>query len=235
MPPTTAARWITTSGRPSARARRTPSAWRRSYSTERGTKIEVTPPAARRRTTVVPRKPPPPVTITRRSGQTLTGSCQRQDASADRVPSPAGRPCSAVPRTSESRPAAALACTGAKTAGPVATATDPQAAPANRSRPRRDRGLPAGDPRVPPGHAHGRAGRADQGLRPVVPDPGPVGPRTAPAVDHVRGGPAPRGRAHAEGPCVRVRRRRIDRRSRRARRRRGVPRARPVEVSRGPW
>src|SRR5690606_1549932 len=69
MPPTTAARWMTRSGRASERQRRMSSASRRSYSALRGTKIRSAPRRRSSATTALPRNPLPPVTRTALVGQ----------------------------------------------------------------------------------------------------------------------------------------------------------------------
>src|SRR5262249_55323534 len=65
MPPTRAARWITTSGRCFASSRRMSSSWVRSNSALRGTKTTSQPASCSRPTRCLPRNPEPPVTMMR--------------------------------------------------------------------------------------------------------------------------------------------------------------------------
>src|SRR5262245_21052029 len=69
MPPTTAARWMITSGRATASIRAMSASRRRSYSRLRGTKRSRTPRWRSASITNEPRKPAPPVTTTRLSTQ----------------------------------------------------------------------------------------------------------------------------------------------------------------------
>src|SRR5690606_35649833 len=71
IPPTTAARWMITSGRASSSSARIASRLRRSYSALRGTTISSAPRARSSSTTNDPRNPAPPVTTNRLSFQKL--------------------------------------------------------------------------------------------------------------------------------------------------------------------